>query len=85
MLNAIKILARKEQAGEKTFKTPAGTGTATLQRYKKAQCECIKFDGIIMRLYAKYPTGASSHNVFIRAANAVLIWRQISGACTPVF
>ena len=42
-----------------------------LQRYRKARCNCIKFDAIFMRMHAEDPTGAPSDDYFIRAATAV--------------
>ncbi|PXF47014.1 hypothetical protein BWQ96_03204 [Gracilariopsis chorda] len=46
------------------------TASAIAQRYNKARCECIKFEGIVMAIKEKKPTGSPTEEIF-RAATAV--------------
>ena len=71
ILNVFNNIVNDEKERDKGFPPPQRTESAILQRYKKARCDCIKFEGIIMRMHAKTPTGAPSDEDFIRAATAV--------------
>lgn len=50
---------------------PERTGEAISQRYRKARCECIKFEGLILSVKAREPTGSPSEEDIERAALAV--------------
>ena len=69
ILNVLNNIVNDEKARERGFKPPPRTGSAILQRYKKARCDCIKSDYIIMRMHAKTPTGAPSDGDFIRGCD----------------
>ena len=49
----------------------ARTGDAIAQRFRKARCECLKFEAIIWSIKAKQPTGSPSEKDLQRAVQAV--------------
>lgn len=53
------------------FNYPDRTGDAIIQRYRKAKCEGIKYEGIIATIKAKKPTGDPTEEDIERAALAV--------------
>lgn len=50
---------------------PDRTGEAIIQRFRKARCECVKFEGIIKSMKSRDPTGSPTDEQFERAALAV--------------
>lgn len=58
-----------KQASPNDFSTRSGDAVA--QRYRKAKCECLKFDGIIQSILSRKPTGSPSDADIARAALAV--------------
>ncbi|PXF42409.1 hypothetical protein BWQ96_07850 [Gracilariopsis chorda] len=47
------------------------TASTIAQRYKKARCECITFEGIVMAMKEKKPTGLPTEEDIFRATTAV--------------
>lgn len=61
----------KRISAERNIQVQDRTPEAVMQRYKKARCESLKFEGIINSLKEKNPTGAPTEDDIERAATAV--------------
>lgn len=71
VLGVYKTLLANLRANNPSFQFPDRTGEAIVQRYRKARCECIKFEGIIMSIKARDPTGSPTEEQIERAALAI--------------
>ena len=61
---------RLKRMSDSVFKNSDRTWEAIVQRFKKARCECLKLEGIMMSINRK-PTGSPSDDNIMRAATAI--------------
>ncbi|PXF43955.1 hypothetical protein BWQ96_06265 [Gracilariopsis chorda] len=60
--NSYALLIREGKKRNQILVTFTRTGSAIVQIYKKARCEFIKFEGSVMAIRAKTPTGSTSED-----------------------